>query len=176
VPEANAVSPGELLFGIERTKETGRSFGSRPVLQEIRTVLGTLRRNPSGTRFGFGGNFVASRETLLGLLPTGFSNSILMSREGQVASIHGHIVPIIMVGLEHAVVDLTGIPEVYEGCPVTLVARDSAVKMSLDRIAELQRRSPLEILTSLPAHSAYEYIAANQIDRSLRVSNSSFSG
>ncbi len=67
--ETNAVCPGQLLFGIEPanllTADRTRSFGSRPVLQEVRTVLGALRRIPSGTIFGFGGDFVTSGESLL---------------------------------------------------------------------------------------------------------------
>ena len=82
--ETNAVCPGQLLFGIEQANLTAavqtRSLGSRPVLQEVRTVVGALHRIPPGTRFGFGGAFVTSRESRLGVLPVGFSNSILVSR------------------------------------------------------------------------------------------------
>ncbi len=157
--EANAVSPGELLFGIERaTGDQKRSFGTRPVLQQITTVLGLIRRVSSGTRFGFGGNFVASRDTLLGLLPTGFSNSVLMAKQGQVASLLGHRAPILMVGLEHAAVDVTDIPGVDVGCPVALLERDSVFEVSLDHMAQVQQRSTLEVVTSLPAHAVYEYI------------------
>lgn len=161
-PETNAVCPGQLLFGIEpenlRTPGRTHSFGSRPVLQEVRTVLGALHSIPSGTRFGFGGAFVTSRETRLGVLPVGFSNSILVAREGQVANLMGHVAPILMVGLEHAVVDVTGIPGVHEGCSVILLARDSTSGVTLDRVAQLQNRPAVETLISLTARSAYEYV------------------
>jgi alanine racemase len=161
-PETNAVCPGQLLFGIEpanlKTHDQTHSLGSRPVLQEVRTVLGALRSIPSGTRFGFGGAFLTSRETRLGVLPVGFSNSILVAREGQVANLLGRVAPILMVGLEHAVVDVTGIPGVHDGCSVTLLARDSALGVTLDRVAQLQQRPAVETLTSLTARATYEYV------------------
>ena len=161
-PEANAVCPGQLLFGIEpanvKNPDQTRSLGSRAVLQEVSTVLGGLRRIPVGSKFGFGGALVALRETRLGVLPVGFSNSILVSREGQVANLLGQIAPIVMVGLEHAVVDVTGIPGVLEGCSVTLLARDSTFEITLDRLAHLQQRRAVEILTSLTAKAVYEYV------------------
>ena len=158
----NAVCPGQLLFGIEPVNllaaDQTRSLGSRPVLQEVRTVVGALRRIPSGTRFGFGGAFVTSGESRLGALPVGFSNSILVSREGQIANLLGHVAPILMVGLEHAVVDVTGIPEVHDGSLVTLLARDPALGVTLDRVAHLQQRPAVEVLTSLTARATYEYV------------------
>jgi alanine racemase len=160
--ETNAVCPGQLLFGIEQVNLTAavqtRSLGSRPVLQEVRTAVGALRRIPLGTRFGFGGAFLTSRESRLGVLPVGFSNSILVSREGQIANVLGHVAPILMVGLEHAVVDVTGIPGVHDGCLVTLLARDSALEVTLDHVAHIQQRPAVEVLTSLTARATHEYV------------------
>src|SRR5262249_17810000 len=41
-PDANAVCPGQLLYGIEPAW-LATPFGTQPVLAEVRTVLGTLR-------------------------------------------------------------------------------------------------------------------------------------
>ena len=170
LPEANAVCPGQLLFGIEpasvRAAGPSRSLGTRPVLREVGTLLGGLRRVPAGARFGFGGAAVASRETLLGVLPVGFSNSLLVSKHRQVASLAGRIAPIVGVGLEHAVVDVTGIPGVEEGCAVTLLDRDSKLGLTLDDLARVQQRLPVEVLTSLTARANYEYRGQDASPRS----------
>lgn len=163
-PETNAVCPGQLLFGIEPgwTKAmTGKdSFGTRPALAEVQTVVGSLREIDPGSRFGVGGVKTASGRTRLGVLPIGYSNSILVQKAGQVAWLLGHPAPIISVSLEHAVVDVTGIPGVEEGCPACLVARDPGVGTPLNDFARVQGRSPVEVLVSLTDRARHEYVAA----------------
>ena len=56
-PEANAVCPGSLLYGIEPAW-LSTPLGTRPVLTEVRTVLETIRAIPPGTRYGYGGGRV----------------------------------------------------------------------------------------------------------------------
>jgi alanine racemase len=163
-PETNAICPGQLLFGIEPgwTKDvTGTdSFGTRPALVKVQTAVGALHEIAEGSRFGVGGAKVASGRTRLGVLPIGYSNSILVQRPGQVAWLRGHPVPIVSVSLEHAVVDVTGLSDVEEGAPVCLVARDPGAGSSLNDFARLQGRSPLEVLVSLTDRAKYEYVEA----------------
>lgn len=160
--EANAVCPGQLLFGIESSSfsaNAGTNLSAiQPVLKEVRTIVGALHRVPPGTRFGFGGAFTFPRETHLGVLPVGFSNSFLVTGKGQVASLLGKTAPILMVGLEHAVIDVTEIANVYDGCPVILLSGNSGVGPTLDHVAQLQRRSAVETLVSLNARATYEYV------------------
>ena len=82
-PEANAVCPGQLLYGIEPAWLPA-PFGTRPVLTEVRTVLGALRDVAPGTRFGASGSRVASRgRPGSARCPIGYSNSILLPKAGQ---------------------------------------------------------------------------------------------
>jgi alanine racemase len=69
----------------------------------------------------------------------------------------GQVAPIVGVGLEHAIVDVTGIPGVDEGCPVTLLDQDPKLGITLDDLARSQQRQPVEVLTSLTARADYEY-------------------
>lgn len=160
-PETNAVCPGELLFGLNaRVTETTagvQALDTQPVLTDIRSIVGALRYIPSGTRFGFGGRLIASHKTRLGVLPIGYSNSVLVPRGEQAVGLLGHVAPLVMVALEHAVVDVTAIPEVYEGCPVYLLSHDPALGLTLNHLAERQKRSVLEVLTSLTGRASYEY-------------------
>ncbi len=153
-PEANAVSPGQLLFGLEPPASTINSdgalpFGSKPVLSEIRTFLGAIREIPADTRYGFGGALVAYRRTRLAVIPAGFSNSFLVPRDGQFANVLGHEVPIVAVSLEHAVVDITDVKGVSDGCSVILLSRDPTHGLTLEKVALVQNRLPVEVLVSL---------------------------
>ena len=64
-------------------------------------VLGAIREIPADTRYGFGGALVTHRRTRLAVIPAGFSDSLLVPRDGKFANVSGHLVPI-AVSLEHA--------------------------------------------------------------------------
>jgi alanine racemase len=168
VPEANAVSPGQLLFGLEFPLLMGDralSFGSKPVLKEIRTSLGAIREIPAETRYGFGGALFARKKTRLGVIPAGFSNSVLLPRDGQTANVRGHIVPIVAVSLEHAVLDVTDVPDISEGSAVILLSSDSKNSLTLEKVAQLQARMPVEVLVSLTGKSKASYVGSFAIGR-----------
>lgn len=160
-PGTNAVCPGQLLFGIEpewARQVTGRDrFGTKPVLSAVTTVIGAFRSLPEGARFGAGGAKVAGRNTRLGVLPIGYSNSILVQKPGQLVHAHGRSAPVLGISLEHAVVDVTDIPELEEGERVTLLADDGRVATRLDDLARTQGRTSLEVLVSLTGRTVYEY-------------------
>lgn len=160
-PETNAVCPGELLFGI--TSAIGESNAAsplrhiKPVLKEIETLVGAIHSLPAGTRFGLGGSLVAARETRLAVLPIGYSDLLMVPRTGQSVAIMERIAPVVMVSLEHTVVDVTEIHGVYDGCPAKLIAQDSALGLTLTRMAKTQQRSTLEVLVSLTGNVVYLY-------------------
>jgi alanine racemase len=156
-PEANAVCPGSLLYGIE-PPWLSTPLGTRPVLTEVRTVLETIRAIPSGTRYGYGGSRVAARATRLGALPIGYSSSVLVPKAGQKVRVAGHEAPVLSVSLEHAVVDLSDVAGARIGAPVCLLAGDASVGPILAEVAAQQGRTALEVLVSLTGRAAYEYV------------------
>jgi alanine racemase len=160
-PETNAVCPGQLLFGVEPAW-LPTPFGTRPVLTEVRTVLGPLRDVAPGTRFGASGGRTATRPTRLGTLPIGYSNSILVPKAGQKVRVEGRDAPVLSVSLEHAVVDVSEVESARAGAPVCLLASEPAAGPSLAEVAARQGRSPLEILVSLTGRAAYEYSGAER--------------
>ena len=159
-PEANAVCPGSLLYGIEPAW-LAAPFGTRPVLAEVGTTLEMLRVIPPGARYGYGGGRVAARATRLGALPIGYSSSFLVPKPGQKARVAGHEVPVLSVSLEHAVVDLSDVADARIGAPVCLLAGDASAGPTLAQVASQQGRSALEVLVALSGHAAYEYLEAD---------------
>ena len=155
-PGANAVCPGQLLYGIEPAW-LSTPFGTQPALTEVRTVLGTVRDVAPGTRFGSSGGRVATRATRLGTLPIGYSNSILVPKAGQKVRVDGQEAPVLSVSLEHAVVDLSDVAGARLGAPVCLLASDPGVGPSLADVAASQGRSALEVLVGLTDRATYEY-------------------
>jgi alanine racemase len=155
-PEANAVCPGSLLYGIE-PPWLSTPFGTRPVLTEVCTALETIRAIPRGTRYGYGGGRVAARATRLGALPIGYSSSFLLPKAGQKVRVAGHDAPVLSVSLEHAVVDLSDVAGARIGAPVCLLAGEASAGPTLPEVAAQQGRTALEVLVSLTGRAAYAY-------------------
>lgn len=159
-PEANAVCPGSLLYGIE-PGWVSTPLGTRPVLTEVRTALETIREVAAGTRYGYGGTRVATRATRLGALPIGYSNSILVPRPGQRVRVAGGDAPVLSVSLEHTVVELTDVGSARVGDPVRLVAAEPAAGPTLAEVAASQGRTALEVLVSLTGRATFEYVGGD---------------
>ena len=160
----NAVCPGSLLYGVQPawTSAAGRRIdvaGLRPALVEITTVIGSLRTIAAGERFGPGGGRTAARPTRVGVLPLGFSNSILLRKPGQRVSIAGRPAPILSVSLEHTVVDVTDAGPVAERATVHLLSRDAATGPTLEEVARAQERATVEVLVALTGKAAYAYVS-----------------
>ena len=162
-PGTNAVCPGQLLYGVQPawTSDEGRPFvdGLRPALMEVTTVAGSLRAIDAGARFGPGGARTAARPTRVGVLPVGFSNSILVRKPGQRAFVAGQPVEILSVSLEHTVVDLTDAGPIGERATVHLVSRNPAQGPSLEQVARAQGRAAVEVLVALTGNAFYEYLS-----------------
>jgi alanine racemase len=155
-PEANAVCPGALLYGLEPAG-LAEPIGTRPVLTEVSTALGAVREIAPGTRYGYGGSRLAARPTRLGALPIGYSNSILLPKTGQTVRVDGQQAPVLSVSLEHAVVDVTDIHGARAGAPVHLLGSEATRGPTLAELAAAQGRSALEVLVSLTGRATYEY-------------------
>lgn len=165
-PSTNAVCPGQLVYGLQPawTPDTDRPVvkGVRSALVELTTVVGSLHSIPAGTRFGSGGARTASRPTRLGVLPVGFSNSILVRKPGQRACVSGRPVDILSVSLEHTVVDVTDVGGIGEGTTVHLLTRDPALGPTLEDVAQAQGRAAAEVLVALTGRASYRYLSATE--------------
>lgn len=161
-PMTNAVCPGSLLYGLQPawTSGAGRRItvkGLRPALIEVTTVIGSLRTIPTGERFGPGGVRIATRPTRVGVLPVGFSNSILLRKPGQRVHVAGRGAEVLSVSLEHTVIDVTDAGPVGEGALVHLLSADAALGASVEEIARAQDRATVEVLVALTGKAVYAY-------------------
>jgi alanine racemase len=91
-------------------------------------------------------------------LPLGFSNSILLRKPGQRASIAGRPAPILSVSLEHTVIDVTDAAPATEGTTVHLLSRDPVTGPTLEEVARVQDRATVEVLVALTGKAAYAYV------------------
>jgi alanine racemase len=164
-PSTTAVCPGSLLYGLQPAWTSDAAHpaeppvvrGLRAALVELTTMVGSLRSVPPGTRFGPGGVRIGGERTMVGVLPVGFSNSILLRKPGQHVYVAGRPAPVLSVSLEHTVIDVSDVPGVVERTPVQLLARDPARGPSLEAVAQTQGRATVEVLVALTGRTHYEY-------------------
>ncbi len=116
------VRPGLMLYGLSPfAGRLGSHFGLKPVMT-FKSRLVAVRRLRAGEAVGYGGTWVASRPTRLGLVAAGYGDGY--PREvpaGTPVLIAGRRVPIVgRVSMDLITVDLTGVPDVQAGEEVVL--------------------------------------------------------
>lgn len=117
--------------------EHGRDgFELRPVLS-WRAVVGQLQRVPSGESVGYGRTWKALRDTVLAVIPVGYSDGYPRALGNRArVSVRGRAAPVVgRVCMNILMVDITDIPGVEIGDVVTLVGRDGDVEITADELA-----------------------------------------
>lgn len=137
VPECNLVRPGILLYGgLPGPAFEGR-FDLRPVMS-FRTRVVQVRRIQEGTGVSYGHHFVASRPTVLAVIPVGYADgySRQLSNVGEVL-IRGQRARVAgTVCMDWTMIDVTDIPGVEVGDEVTLLGCDNGQCITADEWAQ----------------------------------------
>ena len=146
LPEArlDAVRVGIALYGYPPVP---CALDLRPVLRLTAPVV-QLHRVPSGTRVGYGGDFICQKESLIGTVPLGYADGIFRSLTGYSVTVlcdgKKLIAPIVgRVCMDYLMLDLSDLPT-KEGETVCIFEDFSAAACHADTI-------PYELLTAISA-------------------------
>src|SRR5690606_14205917 len=95
---------------------SGRSLGLRPAMS-FETRLISVKRVPAGTRVGYGGHWVAPRDSVLGVAAAGYADGYpWYAPSGTPVGVRGRIVPLVgRVSMDMITVDLTDLPAAVPG-------------------------------------------------------------
>jgi alanine racemase len=126
IPETNLVRPGIVLYGGLPADHLAGHLDLRPVMS-FRSAVAQIKTVPAGTGISYSHRFRAERPTTIAAIPVGYAdgyNRLLTNRgevlvRGQRARITG------TVCMDWILVDVTDIPGVQVGDPVTLLGRDN---------------------------------------------------
>ncbi len=153
-PEAwlDAVRPGLALYGISPRE----AFQYEPLVPAMRVEarIVSLKRVPAGTALGYGGRFVAQRDTTVAVLPIGYHDGFRRSLSGRVSVLlGGKRAPVVgAVSMDVTLVDATGTGArrgdraVCLGADRTAAGADAVTAWELARAAET---IPYEILCGI---------------------------
>jgi len=136
-PECTLVRPGIMLYGGMPGEKYRDQLDLKPVMH-LRTRIAQLKRVPAGTGVSYGHRFHADRETLLAALPIGYADGYnrLLTGRGEVL-VGGCRVPVVgTVCMDWTMIDVTDVPQVAVGDPVTLLGKVGGQSITADELAE----------------------------------------
>lgn len=141
------VRPGIILYGISPFPgKTGPQEGLKPVMT-LRSRLISIKDIESGTRVGYGGDWVAGRKTRLGVAAIGYGDGYpRQARSGTPVLVRGQQVPLAgRVSMDMITLDLTDCPEARIGDLVTLWGEGLPVEL----IAEYANTIPYNLVCGI---------------------------
>lgn len=144
------VRPGIMLYGSPPAPGRPAPVDLKPVMS-LRSQVVQLKRLPPGTSISYGGTYVTPDWCDLAVVPVGYCNgySRLLSNRGEVL-IKGRRAPIRgRVCMNLTMVEVTHIPDVEVGEPVTLLGEDGGDRLSGDELAGWAQTISYEIYCAL---------------------------
>lgn len=115
------VRPGIMLYGASPfTDQTAKEFQLQPVMT-LKSRLMAIRDYQKGDAIGYGGTYVCSRNTRIGVVAFGYGDGYPRSAQASHVYIRGKYVPVIgRISMDVLQVDLTDFPEIALEDAVTL--------------------------------------------------------
>lgn len=153
LPEANLdmVRAGISLYGLAPSEEvTGEALKLRPALS-FHSHIVYIKTIHVGQSVSYGGTFTADRDMRIATIPIGYGDGYprALSGIGHVL-LHGKKAPILgRVCMDQFMVDVSDIPEAFEGDRVTLIGSDGAEQISAEFLGELSGRFNYELVCDL---------------------------
>lgn len=144
------VRTGIALYGTLPATLGGVRSHLRPVLT-LKTRIAALKQIPEGSLVGYDQKHRCSGPTLLATCPMGYSDGYpyQLTNRGVVA-IRGIRAPVVgTVTMDYVTVDVTNVPGVSVGDPVTAIGSDGEATITLEELAELAGTIPYELTCRL---------------------------
>lgn len=159
IPNAwlDAVRPGLALYGVAPSAASA-GLGLTPAMSVETDVL-SVRRVPAGTPLGYGGRFVAERDTTVAILPIGYYDGFRRSLSGRTSVlVRGRRAPVVgAVSMDVTLVDATG-TGVERGDRVVCLGSQGAESVTAWDLARSAETIPYEILCGFGPRVGREYV------------------
>ena len=148
------IRPGLALYGVSPFGEShGAALGLRPAMTLQTQVIAT-KRVLRGETVGYGGAWLAQRDTDIAILSAGYGDGLLRSlAAGTPVLVAGqHAALVGRVSMDMIAIDVTDLPSVVVGAPAILWGQDLPVEsiathagtISYELLCALNQRVPLE--------------------------------
>jgi alanine racemase len=140
-PQAHyeAVRPGVSLYGLYPAPNMNDGTVELSPVMSVRANIVLIRKVPEGFPVSYGHTFLTRRESLIGVLPLGYSDGLprVLSGRGRVI-VNGVYAPLVgTITMDQTMVDLTDVPGVKEYDEAVIMGSDGTLSVTADEIAEL---------------------------------------
>ena len=146
--EISHVRPGLALYARVPGLSSEANDSLRDVMSFV-SVVDQVKTVPPGTHVGYGGTWVASRETRLAIVPAGYADGVPRSLSGHGAVlIAGRRCPIAgRVSMDLTTIDVTNLPAPpARGDEAVFFGRQGDARLGVDEVASAAGTVPWEIL------------------------------
>lgn len=153
LPEANmdVVRAGITLYGLWPSEEIRKDIVPlKPVLSLYSHIV-YIKEIEKDTPVSYGGTFRADRKMKIATIPVGYGDGYPRGLSGKgYVLICGKKAPVLgRVCMDQFMVDVSDIPEAYEGSLVTLIGRDGEEEITMEQLGELSGRFNYELACDL---------------------------
>ncbi|MBV9282285.1 MAG: alanine racemase [Chloroflexi bacterium] len=159
------VRTGISIYGYYPSRDVRRAVPLRPALSLISAAT-RVHRVPAGRGVGYGHEFRCRRPSTIALVPIGYGDGLprcLGCGNGRVL-VRARFAPIVgRVSMDQITIDVTDIPGVQLGDPITLIGRDGEMTQSADDLADRAGTISYEILTGLLPRVPRLYVAGGNV-------------
>nr|MBP3598343.1 alanine racemase [Eubacterium sp.] len=131
----------------------------KPALQ-WKSIVSNVKTVHPGTSVGYGGTFVAERETKVATIPVGYADGVKrdLSGKGRVL-ICGQFAPVLgRICMDQFMVDVTDIADVQIGDVVTLIGKDGDSFITVEEVAALSHSFNYEYVCGISPRVPRKYV------------------
>lgn len=120
------VRPGLLLYGYG---DYAHDLGLKPVMS-LKSAVQTIKIYPAGTKVSYGGTYVTTKQTRMGVLPYGYADGFLRSGSNKytVMTSQGPAQQCGKICMDMSMIDLTGKPGVDVGSEVEIWGNSNPIE------------------------------------------------
>lgn len=164
LPESHfeAVRPGVVLYGCPGFAGAD-ALGFRPVMS-VKAKIASLRRVPAGFTVSYGADFVAERESLIGVLPLGYADG-LDRRWGAAGAVivRGRLAPVAgRICMDMCMADLTDVPGAGLGDEAVVIGSQGGESVTAVGMAEKTGTISHEVLCAFGRRLPRLYDSQNE--------------
>ena len=163
------VRSGIVTYGLYPSTEVStEQLALTPALQWFSHVT-CVKTLPAGREISYGGTYVTSRDTVVATVPVGYADGYRRSLSNKFhVLINGKKAPILgRVCMDQMMADVTGIPDVQPGTPVTLIGRDGEESISVEDIAQAADSFNYEFVCGISRRVPRLYLSGGKVIHSV---------
>ena len=154
------VRPGLVAYGVAPAPDASDMPGVHPAMRLVARAM-RIVTVPSGTPVGYGGTWVAARESRIATLPVGYGDGYARALSGASILVKGQRVPGVgVVAMDALMVDVTDVAGVDARDEFVLLGSQGEASITVLELARSRTTIPWEVLTSMARRTTRVYDAA----------------